>query len=76
MAYKEDDTTVDKTLWSETLIEILCVALKKNNSDEQIKNMLAEIRAKGFKPSYVIRKVEKEIDASAAGRVQRLLKQS
>jgi hypothetical protein len=37
-------TTVKKTLWSETLIEILIIALKKNQSDQAIIEILKELR--------------------------------
>ena len=37
-----DDKTVAKTLWSETLIDMLIASLKANKSDEQIKGLLIE----------------------------------
>lgn len=72
----EDDKheTVAKTLWSETLIEVLCVGLQKNKSDAIIIDMLRDIKAKGFKPAYVASKVKNDVSEAAAGRVRALLK--
>ena len=65
--------TVTKTLWSETLIEVLCVTLQKNKPDDQILKILRDIRAKGFKDAYVISKVRNDLDNVAASRVKALL---
>jgi hypothetical protein len=67
------DKTITKTLWSETLIEILIEALKRNKGDAEIGQLLKEIRGKGFKRHYVIEKVEKSLDAAAASRIRRLM---
>ncbi len=73
-----DDTTnptVHKTLWSETLIEMLIVALKKNRADEEVKQLLREIRAKKFEAKYVTDKVRKELDESSATRIKMLMRE-
>ena len=47
----DDDVTqktVAKTLWSETLIEVLCVALTKKKPDDQVIKLLKEIKALGI----------------------------
>jgi len=72
----DEHETVAKTLWSETLIEVLCVALSKNKGDEQIIKILTDIRAKGFKDPYVISKVRNDIDNAAASRVKALLRKA
>lgn len=66
----KDKTTIPKTLWSETLIEILIDSLKKNRPDKEIKNILMELRIKGFKSGYVTRKVEKELGKDAVRRIK------
>ncbi|MCG8324981.1 MAG: hypothetical protein MI673_05645 [Thiotrichales bacterium] len=72
-----DDTThktVQKTLWSDTLIEMLIVALKKNRSDDQIIELLKEIRGKNFEAKYVTGKIRKELDNASAERVKNLMR--
>ena len=68
-----DDKTVAKTLWSETLIDMLIATLKANKSDEQIKGLLRECKQKGFKASYLTGKVRKELGEGAAVRLKRLM---
>ncbi len=67
------DKTITKTLWSETLIEILILALQKKRPDSEITEIIKEIRAKGFKRRYIIGKVEKELGAETARRVKTLI---
>ena len=60
-----DDTdtthkTVQKTIWSDTLVEMLIVALKKNKGDDQILQLLKEIREKKFEAKYITGKIRKE----------------
>ncbi len=69
-----NDETVVKTLWSETLVEVLLAALKKNATDAQIKEILKELAEKGFKSDYVINKVSKEMDDAAVKRVRTLVR--
>ena len=68
-----DDKTVAKTLWSETLIDMLIASLRANKSDEQIKGLLKECKQKRFKASYLTEKVRKELDDAAAVRIKRLM---
>lgn len=71
----EDPTqvTVSKTLWSETVIEMLIVALTKNQSDEKIIELLKEVKQKKFDDDYIITKVEKSIGSKESNRVRLLL---
>jgi len=73
MQDNEQDMTIAKTLWSETLIDALLVALQKKHPDEKIRELLKEIQDKGYKPTYIIEKVTKELDAQAVLRVRQLL---
>jgi len=68
-----DDKTVAKTLWSETLIDMLIASLKANKSDAQIKELLKECKQKGFKASYLTEKARKELSDAAAVRIKRLM---
>ena len=73
---KLDNTTtvtVAKTLWSETILEVLYEFLKENKPDEAIKEILREVRLKGFKPPYIIEKVGMKVDEAAAERIKALL---
>lgn len=67
------DKTITKTLWTETLVEILVLSLKKKRPDKEIIEILKELRAKGFKPSYITGKVEKELGAESARRIKALI---
>ena len=68
-----DDKTIAKTLWSDTLIDMLIASLKANKSDEQIKGLLKECKEKGFKASYLTGKIRKELNDAAASRIKGLM---
>ena len=68
-----DDKTIAKTLWSDTLIDMLVASLKADKSDDQIKGLLKECKGKGFKASYLTGKVRKELDERAVTRIKRLM---
>ena len=75
---KEDELTqqtetVAKTLWSETLIEMLIVALTKKKSDQQIIEILKELQEKEFKKDYIVNKVDRSMGEIEARRVRALL---
>ena len=65
--------TVAKTLWSETLIEMLIVALTKKKSDQQIIEILKELQEKEFKKDYIVNKVDRSMGEIEARRVRALL---
>jgi hypothetical protein len=76
---EDDDNTsltTAKTLWSETILEILFQSLKANKTDAVIKELLKEVKEKGFKADYIIQKVEKKIDKKVSIRVRGLLQSS
>jgi hypothetical protein len=74
---KTQDTTktTAKTLWTETVLEILYETLRKNKDDAQLRNVLKEVQAKGFRRDQIIEKVGRKVDAQAATRVRKLLNQ-
>lgn len=68
-----NDTTIKKTLWSETLLDILYDALERNRPDYVLLEILTDLRGKGFKKRYIVQKVEKNNGEQAAKRLKRLL---
>jgi len=73
---ENDDTTqktIAKTLWSETLIDLLIVSLEKNLSDEKVTELLRELKQKKFKRDYIIGKIKKALGEKEANRVKLLL---
>ncbi|MBI1732003.1 MAG: hypothetical protein HYR49_04445 [Gammaproteobacteria bacterium] len=75
-----DDTdttrTTAKTLWSETILEILYETLRKNKPDKDVIGVLKEVQQKGFKRDYILKKVTGKVSDQAALRVRQLLKKS
>ena len=76
MNEEEEDTTktTAKTLWTETVLEILYESLRKHRDDDNIRDVLREVRQKGYKPEYIINKVGSKVDKQAAERVRGLMK--
>lgn len=73
MSKDNDEETIAKTLWTETILEILYEALKRNKDDAAITEVLKEVRSKGFKQDYIFEKVTKKVDKQAASRVKTLM---
>ena len=73
---KTDTThqTVQKTLWSDTLVELLVAALKKGSADPHIINLLIEMKDRNFEAKYVTSKVRKELNEEAVNRVKKLMR--
>ncbi len=70
----EDTTkTTVKTLWTETILEILYESLRNNGSDAKIREILVEVRGKGYKPGDIVDRVRRKVDTSAAARVKSLM---
>jgi len=67
------DTTIRKTLWSETLLEMLYDALEGNRPDYVVLELLTDLAAKGMKQGELIREVENHASSRSAARVKRLL---
>ena len=75
MTDEDADTTktTAKTLWSETILEILYETLRRNKPDQELIGVLKEVQQKGFKRDYILRKVLKKVDERSATRVRHLL---
>ena len=69
----EEDKTVAKTLWSESLIDALLLGLKKKVPDAKIKELINDILKRGYKQDYIIQKVTKEMGAPVAMRVRQIM---
>lgn len=69
----EDNTspTTAKTLWTETILEVLYLALEYERPDEDVKKILHQMQTS--KPAYIIRKVGDKLGPDAATRVKSLL---
>ena len=75
MADKEDTTTTVtevKTMWSETLLESLYVAMQKKVSDAKVLEILRDLKSKGYSRDYLIEKVEKKVGPNAADQLKRI----
>ncbi len=72
MADKPEMTEI-KTMWSESLLESLYVALKKTKEDTVVKDVLTELKEKEYDNDYIINKVKRKVGPTAAQRVEALL---
>jgi len=73
MSEKNDATVTEvKTMWSETLLEALYVALEKKASDAKIREILGELKDKGYQRDYLVEKVTKKIGPNAADHLKRV----
>ncbi|MFT5395424.1 MAG: hypothetical protein ACI85N_000608 [Gammaproteobacteria bacterium] len=62
-----------QTMWSESLLEHLYLALKKNKEDELILELIEELRAKEYDDEFIIQKVTMKVGAEGATRITALL---
>ena len=70
---EDKSETEIKTMWSESLLEGLYVALKKSKDDSVVKDLLNEIKEKDYDNNYIINKVKRKVGPTAAERVNALL---
>lgn len=70
---EQTSMTTAKTLWTETILEILYLALKYDSPDDKVREVLKQVRMKGCKAAYIIRKVDQKLGEHAALRVKGLL---
>ncbi len=62
-----------RTLWSETLIDLLQDAVKGNWSDNAIKDIMKELYNKGYKTEQLIVMLDKKIGPEAATKLARFV---
>jgi len=67
-------TTSLRTLWSETLFEMLYDAVKHNWSRNALLEIMSELRRKGYKPDRVLKKIERKFGADAAMKVRLMIR--
>ncbi len=74
--YINEDTLLKtdlRTLWSETLIELLHDAVKGDWSDKAIKDIIKELYNKGYKTEQLMVMLDKEIGPEAATKLARFV---
>ena len=67
------DTTEPRTLWTLTMVEILCDDLVRERPDQDIHQAIRELYARNVKPSWLVRKVARELGGEYSSRLRQLL---
>ena len=62
-----------RTLWSDTLVELLCDAGKGEWSDRAIKEIIKELYNKGYKTARLLTILDKNLGPEAAERLARFV---
>ena len=62
-----------RTLWSETLIELLHDAVREDWTDQAIKNIISELYNKGYKTEQLMVMLDKKIGPDAATKLARFV---
>lgn len=62
-----------RTLWSETLIELLLDAARENWSDHIIQDIVKELYNKGYKTEQLIKLLDRKVGPDAATKLARFL---
>ena len=73
MSDKSPEMTEVKTMWSESLLESLYVALRKDKEDKIVQEVISDLKAKEYEDDYIINKVKKKVGPTAAVRIEALL---
>ena len=64
--------TRGRTLWSETQLEMLYMALNKDYPDARVLEIVTDLTDRGMPVHYLVEKVQDECGAIGAGRVRRI----
>ena len=78
MTRKDEDTlqtTNLRTLWSETLIEMLYDAVQYDWSANALREILVELQRKGYKIDRVVKKINKKFGVEASARLLEKIKE-
>lgn len=62
-----------RTLWSETLVDLLHDAVNENWSEKAIRDIIKELYNKGYKTEQLIAMLDKKIGPEAADRLARFI---
>ena len=68
-----DEDTQPKTLWSQTQFDMLYLALDRGKTDGIIKEIMVDLKKRGFPPEYVIPRVRKKLGMVASNRIRLIL---
>ncbi len=68
----DDDKTVPRTIWTDTLLDMLGSAIKQQNEAES-KKILREIKHKGYRKAHVLQYGRKHLEPGDAKRLERLV---
>lgn len=71
----DDDQTVAKTLWTDTMMDILLAVLKANKPDDIVWEAVRDVRKRKMKASYLVNAVERKLGKEYAIRLERLIKE-
>jgi hypothetical protein len=69
-----DEDTRPKTLWSQTQFDLLYLALERSRPDGMIKEIMVDLKRRGFPPEYVIPRVRKKLGMVASNRIKLILR--
>ncbi len=67
------EETEVKTMWSETLLESLYVAMEKQIENNTVIGIIKDLKAKNYEDEYLIDKIGKKVGPEAAARLKSLL---
>ncbi len=62
-----------RTLWSETLIELLHDAVREDWSDKAIQDIIKELYNKGYKTEQLMHMLDRKIGPEAANKLARFV---
>ncbi|MGE0484567.1 MAG: hypothetical protein AB7Q81_10540 [Gammaproteobacteria bacterium] len=68
----KDDKTTPRTVWTETLLEMLVAAVQRQQDTEALR-ILRDIKAKGYRKSAVIRFASRALNGPELGRLDKLI---
>ena len=68
---EEDKTAI--TMWSESLIDGLCIGRTKSGNDNALKGLIKELREKGYENNYLINKVTTNVGPAEGRRLKALM---
>ena len=61
------------TMWSESLIDGLYISIAKSGNDNALRDLIKELREKGYEDAYLINKVSANVSPAAGERLQALI---
>lgn len=67
------DETETKTMWSESLFDTLYMALRRGGREEAIRDVVKDLRAKGYGNIVLVSKVQQKLGAEQANRLRGIL---